>query len=490
VEACTAPMADTSADAVEDVSVARARFLRLVRAQGADAVAFQGLAASMQIWFDDADAEGGAAVAYFDTGRAWVAAGGPVSTPAQRGEIARRFVEAGRRADRRVAFFGVEGLNGFGGWQRLHLGEQPSASPNEWLAAVKGSRTLKEQLRRARAKGVHADPTPATALAPTTPLRLRVDRLLARWLASRRIEPMSFLVLTDPYVLREAHTYVVADHDGRVVGLLSAVPAYGDHGWLVEHLVCARDSPNGTAETLLDALHRSLIAQGRGDDRVSLGLAPLSSPTGGTTAGSAWQKLARAFARPLFDFEGLHRFKARLRPSEWRSVWLVVPHGASLFIALVDALTAFAGGSLVRFAARSLLVRPRGLLWLLAVGLVPWTALLLWLDVTNAEGVAGYSRGALAWWIAFDVVLATGLFRAALRPSYRVLVTLIVAALADSFLSSLHLHAVGFGPAPADSVLRVAAVIAPAVGATTLFFITFQRAREIARSRTPPQALS
>jgi lysylphosphatidylglycerol synthetase-like protein (DUF2156 family) len=451
------------------------RLSRLVRAYSSDVVAFQGLAAPMSVWFDDAgtDASDGG-VPYFDTGGAWVAAGGPLCPASRRGQVAARFDEAARMARRRSCFFGVEELGELPGWPALHLGEQPSASPDEWDLTVRKSRTLREQLRRARAKGVRASVVTAEDLAPGTPLRRKVDPLLGRWLASRRIEPMAFLVMPEPYTLPEEHTYIVATARDAVVGLLSAIPAYAGHGWLVEHLVSAHGSPNGTAETLLEALHRSLLAAGNGSARVSMGLAPLAGPTG-------WQKIARTVTRPLFDFEGLHRFKARLRPSEWRPVWLVVPPGRSRLLALLDVLTAFAGGSLVRFALRSVVVRPRALLWLLAIGLVPWTGLLVWLDVTHEQGVAGYSQGALAGWIAFDIVLAAALFRTALRPAYAALVALIVAALGDGALSVAHLRDVGVGPTLPDGALRIAASIAPFIGATTLLWVTLQKARWLSR---------
>jgi hypothetical protein len=191
---------------------------------------------------------------------------------------------------------------------------------------------------------------------------------------------------------------------------------------------------------------------------------------------------ARTLARPLFDFEGLRRFKARLHPTEWRAIWLVTPAGTSALVALADALTAFAGGSLVRFALRSLFLHARGLLWLLAVGLVPWTALLLWLNWTHEAGVAGYSSVALAWWIAFDVVLAAGLFRAAFRPANLTLLALIAASSTDAVLSALHLHDVGLGSTVGDSALRLSAAVAPCIGATALLAVTLQRTRERSRS--------
>lgn len=453
-------------------------YLRLVREHAVDAVAFQGLARSMRVWLDAPGAEpASAAVAYFDTGRAWVAAGGPVAPPGDRAGVASRFVDAARRAGRRAAFFGVEELSGLEGWPALHLGMEPSASPGDWAATVRRTRGLREQLRRARAKGVRAKVTPGVELAPGAPLRAAVDALVARWLLSRRIEPMGFLVTVDPFTLPDEHRYVVALRGDEVVGLLSAVPAYAGRGWLVEHLLSLHDSPNGTAETLLEALHRSLLADGRGDDRVSLGLSPLSGQP------RPWQRLARSATRPLFDFEGLHRFKARLHPTEWRAVWLLTPPGTCRLVALADTLAAFAGGAPVRFALRSLLLHPRGLLWLLAVASTPWIALLVGLGAAPRFGLAGYTSTALAVWVAFDCLVAAMLFRIALRPSLRAVVLLAGALSVDVTLSALHLATVGLGQTWEQSILRLATVLLPAVGVAALGGIAASWTRGARRAR-------
>jgi hypothetical protein len=353
------------------------------------------------------------------------------------------------------------------------VGEQPSARASEWEDATRRTRSLKEQLRRARAKQLVAKPVSSAELCPGTALREGVDALLRRWVASRRIEPMSFVVSPDPFTLPEWHRYVVAFRNDGVVGFLSAIPAYTD-GWLVEHIVCARNAPNGTAESMLHALHTSLVADGQPEARVSLGLAPLAG-------NEAWQMAARSLARPLFDFEGLRRFKTRLRPKTWTSVWLVSAPGRRTAVALVDVLTAFAGGSLVRFGLRSLLLHPQGLLWLLAVGLVPWTTLLLWLDITRRAPIIGYSSGALAAWVAFDVALAAGLFRAAHRPAAMGLLALLLAASLDALVSSFHAVAVGLGLGAFAACLRSIAVVAPYVGTTTLLHVLISHARATRR---------
>jgi lysylphosphatidylglycerol synthetase-like protein (DUF2156 family) len=446
-------------------------YLELVRAYGVDAVAFQGLGPGMSVWFADPENPGAGAVAYFDTGGAWVAAGGPVAPRGASADVAARFVTAARGAGRRAAFFGVEATAAFPGWPRLPIGIQASASPEEWPLAVGRARSLREQLRRSRAKGVKATLSAFTELATGAPLRAEVDALMEEWTLSRRIEPMGFLAPTDPFVLPEEHRYVVARRAGRVVGLLSAVPAYASQGWLVEHLICARGAPNGTGESMLDALYRSLTAEGRGQDRVSLGLSPLA----GAGAGDAhpWQRMVRFVARPLFDFDGLQGFKSRLRPTEWREVWLVAPPRRSRVVALFDSLAAFARGHIGLFAMRSILLHPEGLLWSLSMLVAAWAAVLFGLIVSRRADLVGCSDLELLARLLFRAFEACALLLVARRPSSVKILLLLAVAATDGLLASL---------VPPDALFHIAriarVVISTASLLTLLLVMRHWRGRE------------
>src|SRR5690606_30067269 len=210
------------------------------------------------------------------------------------------------------AFFGVERPDwAEAGFQSLHLGEQPEFTPEGWLRTLQGHRSLREQLRRARAKGVTIRRVSPAELEEGTPLRRRLEAMAAAWLGSRPLEPMGFLVALEPFWNPSAHHYLVAEREGTAVGFLSAVPIPREAGALVEDLLRDAEAPNGTIELLLDACMRGLPPK----TRVTLGLAPLS---GGEVA--TWARLARAMGRPLYDFKGLRAFKARLRPPHWRAV--------------------------------------------------------------------------------------------------------------------------------------------------------------------------
>lgn len=435
------------------------RALQAVKDCGVDAMSFLTLESGMRHWFDDEGPQAtGACVAYVDTGGAWVAATGPLGAPRDLSRIAGRFVRAATAAGRRASIFGTETAS-VDGFAQLLLGQQPIFRPRQWLEQLAGRRSLREQLRRARAKGVSIRHVTARELVEGAPMRVELERLAKEWLASRHMAPMQFLVAVELFVHPRVHLYFVAEHQGRVVALLSAVPIYHRRGWLVEDVIRSDAAPNGTTELLFYALMLQVCDT---CDLVTLGLTPLS----GQVPQLLW--LAGKVGRTFFDFEGLRAFRERLGPQHWQSVWMLWPRGSSPFLHVMDSLRAFAGGSLLRFGARSLLRHPGGPPWLLAVPLVPWTlALIAILAVGHADWL-GFQLEQLSAWSAFDVMLIAALFRVAARPTPIALVLVALAAAVDAALSVTHLRAVGLGSSGLEGGLRFVATAAPCLAVALL----------------------
>lgn len=445
---------------------------------GRDAVAFQGLESACRYWFDAPAPEGtGACVAYVDTGGAWVAAGSPLAPPDERARATRRFVDAARAAGRRACLFCAERAEELDGFTALRLGEQPVFEPARWAETVAKHRRLKEQLRRARAKGVRVRRVAPAELAAGAPLRARVEAIAAAWLHGRHLEPMGFLVALEPFVFPDDHRYYVAERGDEVVAFTSLVPVPARRGWLVEDTVRIDAAPNGTTELLLDAAMRD--AADAGDAVVTLGLAPLSGPV------APWLRLARFASSPLYDFRSLRAFKQRLHPAAWEPVWMV-HRPRRRILALLDALRAFAGGSLVAFGVRSVVRHPSGLPWLLAVPLVPWTLVLATVLVADGGGLLGFSAPALAAWVAWDALLAGLLFRVARRPRRRRLRGLAAAAALDAALSVLHLGHVGLGAGALAPTLRLAGTIAPVLGTLALAWAAHRAPPPAPHTTSPP----
>lgn len=431
----------------------RARVVGLLRRHGWNATSFQAIEPEFRYWFDD---RGDAAVAYVEAGRAWVVAGPPIAALPDLRDVAERFIAHARSRRRRVAFFAVERrFLERTGMRALAIGEQPSWDPREWSAQQAKHRSMREQLRRARAKGVTVSRVPSTEAAGA--LRQELDRLLGRWLGSRRMPPMTFLVALEPFAFPEERRYYVARRDGAIVGLLVAVPVYDREGWFFEDLVRDPAAPNGTNESLVDAAMRDVAASGC--RFVTLGLAPLG--------GEAWPlRGARRLMRGFYDFEGVRAFKARLRPDAWETIHLAWPEGRTVAGALYDTLNAFAGGRIGRFAVRAILRAPQPVLVALAALLVPWTVVL-----ATAETSRWFpSRRVQFGWVAFDAAMCGALVALARRWRQPLALAAATAALADGLLTTVEAASwnVPRIRRATDVLVIAAAIAAPFVAAAVL----------------------
>ena len=382
-----------------------ARAFALIQRDGRTATAFRALGAGLERWFlTDAQGDRGL-VAYYRTPGAMVSAGEPVAAPHEAIAVAEAFVAFAASHRCRVSFFATEGiLASSPRFRRVMLGEQPVWNPQSWADHIAHHRSLREQLRRAKAKGVTVQRLDADAMRE--PLRrASLERLIDRWFAARPMARMGFLVEVDPFAGLSQRQSFVAMRDGVPMAMLSLVPVPARRGWLFEHLLRDPDAPNGTAELLVH--HAMLRLAADGVSWITLGLAPLAGPVSG------WLRITRSWSRPLFNFDGLAAFKRKLRPQGWESIYLAYPREQSSARAMLDGLRAFAGEPLWRFGVRTLTRGPAVLLRALEWMLIPWTALLAWAP-TLPWFPSGAVQGA---WVVFDVLLLFGL--RALRASER-----------------------------------------------------------------------
>jgi phosphatidylglycerol lysyltransferase len=434
----------------------RDRVVALLERHGWNVTSFQVLEPGFRYWFDGDDA----CVGYVDTGRAWVAAGPPIAAADQLAETSARFVAAARAAGRRVCLFATEArFRDAAGWPSLRIGEQPMWSPADWDAVLRGRRSLREQLRRARAKGVVVRALGAGELAPGHAKRVELEGLIARWLASREIAPMGFLVQVDPFAYPERRRYFVAEHAGRIVGFLGVIPIYARDGWFFEDFLRDPGAPNGTIELMVDAGMRAAAAEGVGV--VTLGLAPLAGDVGPVL------RSARMLGRPLYDFEGLRSFKAKLQPRNWDPIFLSYPPGRSSTFAVLDTLTAFARGGLLRFGVKTLLRGPAIVIRVLAALLVVWTILLALPASARFFPSPAWQYG----WVAFDVVLGVALFALARRWRQPLADIVAIAVTADAAVTigEALVYNAPRATGAVDAAVILAACLAPTLAAVLLW---------------------
>jgi phosphatidylglycerol lysyltransferase len=439
------------------------RVLELLKRHGWNSTSFQILEAGFRYWFDGDDA----CVGYVDTGSAWVAAGPPICAPERCVLVLGKFVAAAKAARRRVSCFGTEErFHAISGWASLRVGDQPAWQPETWTAALAKSSSLREQLRRSKAKGVRVRMCEPAELAEGQPLRVALDELINRWLASRVIAPMGFLVQVQPFQFPAERRYFVAEREGAVVGFLGVIPIYARHGWFFEDFLRDPAAPNGTVELLVDAGMRAAAAEHV--EFVTLGLVPLAGEV------HPWLRAARRAGNALYDFEGLRAFKAKLKPEHWDPIFLTYPPGGSGILAIFDTLRAFARGGLLRFGIETLLRGPAIVMRVLAGLLVIWTLLL-------ALPISARFFPSPAWqygWVGFDVVVAIALFvlSGRWRRNFAQVLASIITLDAIVTLAQAIAFDVPDRRGPFDLIVLGAAVAAPTVAAIMLWYARAHRA--------------
>lgn len=445
---------------------AHARALALLKRYGWNSTSFQCLEPGFAYWFSP---EGDACVAYVDTRSAWVAAGAPIAHDSRLRAVAEAFIEAARSSGRRACFFATERrFLRAAPVAALLIGEQPVWDPLSWEETLQTSRSLREQLRRARAKGVSVRGLAPEALTEEEhPRRRSLDRLIDRWLESRRLPPMGFLVQVYPFTFPHERRFFVAELDGRMVGFLAMVPVYARGGWLLEDLLRDADAPNGTAELLIDAAMRAAAEQG--SRYATLGLAPLAGQVSG------WLRAARRIGGRFYNFEGLRAFKARLRPHRWEPIYVAFPRGQSELLTIYDTLSAFARGGLLRYGLRSLFHSPDLVIRILTALLVPWT-LLLALAAPESWFPTPWVRYA---WVAFDLGLLVALVTLGTRWRHWLGVTLASLITADALVTLVEvlLFNVRQLHLPWELLVLAVAVLGPSTAAVFLWAAVFRQAR-------------
>jgi phosphatidylglycerol lysyltransferase len=286
---------------------------------GWNSTAYQILNPGIEHWFSD---DTPAVVGYVRRNGYLLAAGAPVCGPEHLADVAAAFERfAGERKLRVCYVCAAERLRSvLPSHSVVAAGAEPVWDPAEWPSILAWRASLRAQLNRARNKNVVVSEVSPPEAAADPEFR----RVLDEWLACRGLPPLHFMV--EPDVLRgviEDRVVFAAHRAQTLIAYLVASPAPARSGYLIEELARSRDAPNGTSELLIDAAMRRFAA--KGCSYVTMGLVALSGDA--LNGNPAWIRAlmfwARAHANRFYNFQGLEAFRAKMRPTQWETIYFI-----------------------------------------------------------------------------------------------------------------------------------------------------------------------
>jgi len=331
-----------------------ARLLDLLAKHGRNLHSFMVLEPELSVWFAE-----DAAVAYTKRGGFWVAVGGPLCAPDQTLAVANAFRVAAREAGCKVVFFGVTQplVDRLGSaYDSLLVGLAPVWSPAGWAEVVRSAEKLRNRLSKARRSGLAVRLLHGDEVSEGAPLRHELARIVNTWTDEKALPPMGFMVTLELFQHTALRRYFVVESGGTIHGFAVCVPIFGRNGWLLEDMIMTPGAPAGSSEALVDAVMRRLCDEGA--EVVSLGMVALAGLDAGDAGGRhpmlTW--ILRFCSRTmgwLYNFEGLYRFRNKMKPTQWERVFVVSSEPAS-FWTIRAVLMAFANGWIPRFGVRVL----------------------------------------------------------------------------------------------------------------------------------------
>jgi len=147
------------------------------------------------------------------------------------------------------------------------------------------------------------------------------------WIADKFGGEMGFTMGGTPITGgHETLMSAVTDAQGQLLAFVTWAPMYAARGWVVDFMRRASDAPNGAMEyAITETLNR---LQARGDQVVSLGLAPLANAE--ADASEAILSLEKGIEliynrfNTAYGWKSLHDFKKKFDP-RWESRYLIYP---------------------------------------------------------------------------------------------------------------------------------------------------------------------
>ena len=287
---------------------------------GASGLTYMALREGNELCFSP---DGLACLGYAVAGGAGVALGGPAGPQESVLALVDRFSQDMRSRGLRPVVCGIPGESAASlaerGYRVTSIGDEALVDPATVSLRGKEWREVRAALNRAGRLGLSFSWAPPQQR--TERLLQEVRRVSQDWLSGKRLPELRFAMgsvaaLADPAV----RLGTAADCKGRVLGFISWVPVPAKGGWMLELLRRRRGAMAGLSDYVVAS---SLLSfQQEGSRYASLSGTPLANGVARQRSPLSLALLALLSpARPLYDFEGLRRFKGKFNP-KWEPLYL------------------------------------------------------------------------------------------------------------------------------------------------------------------------
>jgi phosphatidylglycerol lysyltransferase len=301
---------------------------QLIAQWGTSTISYIALSKEKSYFFHSS---GQAGLAYRLVGNVAVVAGDPIGPEVLLADVLAEFSTYCRRQDWHMVFWQVAHsrlpLYTARGLQTMKIGEDAVVDLPSFTLAGGPMQHLRSMCRRAEKAGVAVRFFEGQVDDPE--LARQMEAIHAAWLAERGGVEMGFSMGRFGERLDLETVYAVAvDATSRVHAFVNFVPIYGRHGWALDLMRRDAQAKLGVMELLLaNSIERF---KARGDQMLSLGLAPLSNTT--NEPASNVEQLCHFFSSRfggLARAESLYNFKKKFHP-RWEPRYLIYPNTVTL----------------------------------------------------------------------------------------------------------------------------------------------------------------
>jgi phosphatidylglycerol lysyltransferase len=286
--------------------------------------------------------DGRAFLMYGRQGRSWIVMGDPVGPRAKGRELLWKFRDLCDRYDGWPVIFEARAF-----WLPVYrelglvatpLGDEARVDLRDFSLQESGFKKLRQTLASLSRQECRFDLLPATAVPELMPELARVSD---SWLSTKSTREKGFSNASFDAAYLAQFPLAVVRHEGDIVAFANVWCGGGKYELSVDLMRHRADAPHGTMDLLFTEL--LLWGQREGYRWFNFGMAPLS---GLGREGTLWSQVGELLYRHgehFYNFQGLHRYKAKFRPT-WARLYLASPGGIALPAIIVDVTALMAGG--------------------------------------------------------------------------------------------------------------------------------------------------